>query len=346
MLADRTLAPDLRDRLGVVRGAGATMRALVDDILDVAKMETGNLTIESTPFDLCATVTDAARMWEEQARQKGLAFAIDMAACPAMIMGDAARVRQIVFNLLSNALKFTRAGAVSVKLRATSDRLWLDVTDSGIGIPGDKLDEIFESFRQADAGTTRRFGGTGLGLSICRNLARAMQGDVTVTSVEGKGTTFTLCLPLIHADVVMASDAGAEPGANAATLIVDRNPITRSMFKTLVQPHSDSVLTAGSVTDAVVLLGANGIANIVIDDATVRAAGDIAYALRLLTTAAGDAAITLLWPADRLGEADFGTLGVTRVVPKPVSGAQLVAAIFDTSVVRNNLLADLVSQAA
>ncbi len=346
MLADDTLTPVLRDRLGVVRGAGATMRALVDDILDIAKMETGNLTIEVAPFDLRTTVTDAARMWEEQARRKGLAFTVDMAGCPEMIMGDAARVRQIVFNLLSNALKFTRAGAVTVRLRTAKDRLWLDVSDSGIGIPAAKRDEIFESFRQADAGTTRQFGGTGLGLSICRNLARAMDGDVTVTSVEGRGATFTLSLPLIHAEAGALCDAGADPTANAATLIVDRNPITRSMFKTLVAPHSDVVLYAGSIDEAVALLAEGAIAHVLIDDATLRAAGDVGPALARLASAAGDAATTLLWPGDRLGDPALAVAPLTRVVAKPVSGADLVAAIFTTSVVKNNLIPDLVSRAA
>jgi signal transduction histidine kinase/CheY-like chemotaxis protein len=346
MLADSRLTPDLRDRLGIVRGAGATMRALVDDILDIAKMETGNLTIEFAPFDLCATVTDAAQMWEEQARSKGLSFTLDMADCPAGIMGDAARVRQIVFNLLSNALKFTRVGAVTVALRTGEDRLWLDVSDSGIGIPANKLDEIFESFRQADAGTTRQFGGTGLGLSICRNLARAMNGDVTVTSREGQGATFTLSLPLVHAEAIALGDLGADQGTGAATLIVDRNPIMRSMFRTLVTPHCDIVLTAASIDEAVTLLAQTVVANIVIDDATLRAGGDPGPALEQLTRAAGDAATTLLWPADRLDDPALLTPAITRIVAKPVSGAALVEAIFASPVVKNNAIPDLVSQAA
>ncbi|WP_244651553.1 ATP-binding response regulator [Sphingomonas sp. CFBP 8764] len=346
MLADSRLTPDLRDRLGIVRGAGATMRALVDDILDIAKMETGNLTIEFAPFDLCATVTDAAQMWEEQARSKGLSFTLDMTDCPARIMGDAARVRQIVFNLLSNALKFTRVGAVTVALRTGEDRLWLDVSDSGIGIPANKLDEIFESFRQADAGTTRQFGGTGLGLSICRNLARAMNGDVTVTSREGQGATFTLSLPLVHAEAIALGDLGADQGTGAATLIIDRNPIMRSMFRTLVTPHCDIVLTAASIDEAVTLLAQTVVANIVIDDATLRAGGDPGLALEQLTRAAGDAATTLLWPADRLDDPTLLTPAITRIVAKPVSGAALVEAIFASPVVKNNAIPDLVSRAA
>ncbi len=345
MLADPKLATDLRERLGVVHGAGVTMRALVDDILDVAKMETGNLTIESAPFDLRASVSDATRMWEEQARAKGLTFEVDLGDCPAMIIGDAARMRQIVFNLLSNALKFTKAGRVALSVRATGDTLRVVVSDSGIGIPAEKLEEIFESFRQADAGTTRQFGGTGLGLSICRNLARAMGGEVTVSSIMGEGAVFTLELPLVRAAAVVKEDAATASGA--AMLIVDRNPITRSMFKTLLAPHSETILVAVSADEAIARLRDGGIANVLIDDATVRAGDDALATLAEIVAAAGDAATTLLWPAvSAVSRDELLATGLTRVVSKPVAGAALIAELYPRSVSKNHAIPDLVSQAA
>ncbi len=347
MLADAKLTPVFRDRLNVVHGAGLTMRALVDDILDVAKMETGNLTIESAPFDLCATVTDATRMWEEQARAKGLSFEVDLGGCPAMIMGDAARVRQIVFNLLSNALKFTKSGKVALAIDIDDVQLRLAVSDSGIGIPAGKLDEIFESFRQADAGTTRQFGGTGLGLSICRNLARAMGGDVSVTSVEGKGATFTLVLPLVRAEPVARPEANVETGF--VTLVLDRNPITRSMFKTLLAPHGGPVVFAVSADDAIARLGAGDVARVLIDDATIRADGEPHAALARIAAAAaiGGTETTLLWPISAPMEHDeLLATGLTRVVTKPVSGAGLIRAMFAAQVAENRAKPDLVSHAA
>ena len=120
----------------------------------------------------------------------------------ARIESDPARLRQIVFNLLSNALKFTQNGYIHVRSGviqgADGELVTIEIRDTGIGIPPDKLDLIFESFRQADAGTTRQFGGTGLGLAICRNIARAMGGDVTVASVAGEGSTFTVAVPLVR----------------------------------------------------------------------------------------------------------------------------------------------------
>ena len=240
MIADGKLNAATRDRLSVVHGAGMTMRALVNDILDMAKIESGRLTVEAAPLDLHATVSEAARLWREPAEAKGLAFDVDTGAVPRWIMGDEARLRQIVFNLLSNAVKFTAAGTVSLRLGVDIDtgRLRLDVTDTGVGIAPDVQEMIFESFRQADAGTTRQFGGTGLGLSICRNLARAMDGDVTVESRPGEGATFRLDLPLVPAD------APQEVEERCGLLIVERNPITRAMLRTLFDDAGPVVFAA------------------------------------------------------------------------------------------------------
>ncbi|MEG3165377.1 ATP-binding protein [Sphingomonas sp. PB2P19] len=347
MLADAKLGPAIRDRLNVVHGAGLTMRALVDDILDVAKMETGNLTIESAPFDLRATIVDAARMWEEQARAKGLTFDVDLAECPTLILGDATRVRQIVFNLLSNALKFTPKGRVSLSVDVLQNAmLRIAVSDSGIGISADKLEEIFESFRQADAGTTRQFGGTGLGLSICRNLARAMGGDVSVGSVVGAGATFTLLLPLT---LSAAATESGNAGPKWETLVVDRNPITRSMFGALLAPHGGPVVFASTTAEALDRLNRGSVARVLIDDATVRAGGDSTAELRAIAGAGARAGVdlTLLWPvADDVERRALLATGVDRIVAKPVSGAALVAAMFSRSVSENNAIPDLVSRAA
>ncbi len=348
MLADERIEPALRERIGVVHHAGVRMRALVDDILDVAKMETGNLAIESAPFDVCATITDATRMWEDQARAKGLSFAIELGGCPAMIMGDAARVRQIVFNLLSNALKFTRSGCVTLRVDVDKDdRLHVAVTDSGIGIPEDKLEDIFESFRQADAGTTRQFGGTGLGLAICRNLARAMGGDVSVRSMVGQGTTFTLVLP-----VVRAPDTAAEPVALVAdrvTLVVDRNPITRSMFKTLLTPDCGATTFAASVEEAVARIEAGDVVRVLIDDMTIRACADIHAALSQIAAAAmsSGAKTSLLWPVSADDEKqELLATGITQVISRPVSGGELIKHLLHTSVLNKNSNPNLVSHAA
>ena len=348
MLADDTIEPALRERIGVVHDAGVRMRSLVDDILDVAKMETGNLAIESVPFDVCATITDAARMWEEQARAKGLSFAIELGGCPAMIMGGATRVRQIVFNLLSNALKFTKAGRVRLRIEVDKDdHLHVAVTDSGIGIPADQLEAIFESFRQADAGTARQFGGTGLGLTICRNLARAMGGDVLVDSVVGQGATFTLVIPVLRAPE-FASDTVATT-SDPVTLVVDRNPITRSMFKTLLAPSCGPIAFAASVNEAVERLAVGDVARVLIDDLTIRASANLHAALTQIAVAAlsSKAETSLLWPVSADAERqELLATGITQVIGKPISGAELISCLLHKSVSIKNSNPNLVSHAA
>ena len=344
MLADQRLDATLRDRIGVVHGAGVTMRALVDDILDVAKMETGNLTIERVPFDLKAALRDVSRMWEEQARGKGVAFVLDLDDCPAFIEGDAARLRQIAFNLLSNALKFTEHGTVTVRADATDALLRIAVSDTGIGIPADKLGIIFESFRQVDAGTTRKFGGTGLGLSICRNLARAMDGDVAVSSVVGEGSTFTVEMPLSLAAApdIATPDAAAMP---SALLILDRNPISRSMLRAVLTARAGNVVFAATVDEALSRIAGGGVSRVLIDDATIKAADDMDAALALL---GGSAVPTvLLWPApDDAERARFAAVGIDRVIAKPIAGAALAALVFAERGKGDSVPSQVVTQAA
>ena len=330
MLSDARLDPLVRERIGIVHGAGVTMRSLVDDILDVAKMETGNLTVEAAPVDLCATLREVTRLWEEQARAKGLGFTLHLSRAPQWIVSDAGRLRQIVFNLLSNAVKFTEKGTIALRAveegEGTARRLRICVSDTGIGIPADKLEAIFESFRQVDASTTRRFGGTGLGLTICRNLAQALGGAVTVESREGEGACFTLDLPLVPAEAPLASEAGGSSGEDM--LIVDRNPIARSMLRTLFEPHMATLRFAASPAEALEALAAAPAAHLLIDEATLKAAGgDTFEALRELVSAAGSGTVAVLWngPDADTREAILAA-GISHLLEKPISGAALLAA--------------------
>ena len=347
MLTDRTLAPDVRDRLGIVHGAGKTMKALVDDILDVAKMETGNMTIEAAPVDLPATLRDVSRLWEAQARAKGIDFTLECGDCPEMIESDAARLRQIAFNLLSNALKFTEAGAI--ELRAAWDgeeHFTISVSDTGIGIPADKIEMIFESFRQVDAGVTRKYGGTGLGLAICRNLARAMGGDISVESALGRGSRFAVRLPYVPA--VAADTAEVAPATGA--LIVDGNPIVRAMLRTLVEPCVQGASGAATLEEAEAAIAAGAPRLVLIDEAVVRAADEPFAAIAALVAAARErgAEVKLLWTSASLDEREaLLRIGVADVIAKPIAGEALLGRLFPASDNRQRPSATpLVSRAA
>nr|WP_294810957.1 ATP-binding protein [uncultured Sphingomonas sp.] len=352
MLADPKLEAETRDRIGIVHGAGVTMRSLVDDILDVAKMETGNLTVEAAPLDLCATLREVTRLWEEQARGKGLIFRLELSHAPGWIVSDSARLRQIVFNLLSNAIKFTERGAVTLRAVAEGEgearRLRLVVTDTGIGIPTDKFEEVFESFRQVDAGTTRQFGGTGLGLTICRNLARALGGEISVDSVEGEGTSFTVDLPLVAAEA--PAEVASDGSRRGTMLILDRNPIARSMLRTLLEPKTASLRFAATIEEMLAMIEEGGVTHLLLDEATLKAGENPPIeAVATLAAAGGSAKCAVLWmKPDAELKSQLLTTGIEQVIEKPIAGAALVAALI-TDTEENSGPEDrdpLVSQAA
>jgi CheY-like chemotaxis protein len=174
------------------------MRTLLDDILDHAKLEAGRMTVETEPFALRDLVAQTARFWRSQARKKGLELRVDgIAALPRRVEGDPTRLRQILNNLISNAVKFTQTGSVSLVIAAwpadeDACSVTLKVVDTGAGMEPEQLAKLFNPFEQSDAG--RRYGGTGLGLVISRQLARLMGGHLTAVSTRGSGSTFTLAL--------------------------------------------------------------------------------------------------------------------------------------------------------
>jgi EAL domain-containing protein (putative c-di-GMP-specific phosphodiesterase class I)/signal transduction histidine kinase/CheY-like chemotaxis protein len=197
MLAAGELPPKQRRFAEVIAKSGASLIAIINDILDFSKIEAGKLELESLPTDPSEVVEDVLALFWERARSKGL----DMAAfidpeVPALIEADPTRLRQVIGNLVNNAIKFTESGAVTVQAQVKGETLRIAVRDTGVGIPKDKIATLFEAFTQADQSTTRRFGGTGLGLAICRRLVDAMGGRLHVTSEEGKGSVFAFDIPL------------------------------------------------------------------------------------------------------------------------------------------------------
>jgi PAS domain S-box-containing protein len=190
-----------RRHLDTIHSSGKHLLELINDILDLSKVESGRLTLEHIRFPAHAVVQEVVHVLAVKAEEKGLALRMVLPeALPATIESDPARLRQIITNLVGNAIKFTRQGEVRVTLRLVHHegrpQLAIDVSDTGVGISADKLDAVFEPFTQAESSTTRRFGGTGLGLTISRRFARAMGGDITVSSVPGEGSTFH-----VHIDV-------------------------------------------------------------------------------------------------------------------------------------------------
>ncbi|TAJ69716.1 MAG: response regulator [Phenylobacterium sp.] len=197
MAADADLSETQRGRIEVIKQSGETLLTILNDVLDLSKIEAGKLDLETAQFELDDLARSVHATFQAIADTKGLDFELSVdKAAQGVYEGDQVRIRQILWNLVSNALKFTDKGGVKVRIGRERDALSLTVFDSGIGMTAFQLAGLFRKFAQADASTTRKFGGTGLGLAICRELAEAMGGTVSATSAPGMGSTFTAILPL------------------------------------------------------------------------------------------------------------------------------------------------------
>ncbi len=329
MLADRKISTETRERLGLLKAAGDTMNAMVNDLLDVAKIENGALSVDKTEIDLHRLLEDTAKVWRDQAQNKGLGFTLDLADCPARIVEDGDRLRQILANLMSNAIKFTERGEVSLRVKTTAhehgERVSIAVADSGIGIPADQLGRIFESFTQVDSSTARQYGGTGLGLTICRNIAAALGGDVEVESRPGVGSTFTVSLPLQRAAEAAPVETGPRGLGSARLLVLDDNALAQAMLRAL---FSDKVGRLDFVSSPVELpdtLRSGDVDCVLIDGGCLirQAPDDPIAAFRSLASAA-TAPICVLWPGLDTGIASqLSAAGAACVLAKPVAGATL-----------------------
>jgi len=224
-----------RDRLDVIRRSGGLLLAVLNDVLDLSKIEAGKLALFEEDFDVEVAVGQARENFELMARAKGLAFDVQVAdEAKGWWRGDSDRLRQIIGNLLSNAVKFTPQGAVSARIDLSdAGSLKIVVRDSGVGISPEKLPTLFEKFTQADNSATRRFGGTGLGLAICRELTQMMGGSINVESLEGAGSTFTVELPLERgkpASLQVAEPAQSSEDGDLRLLAAEDNPTNQQVL--------------------------------------------------------------------------------------------------------------------
>lgn len=239
VMAMGELSPVQRERLAVVRSSGESLLSLLNDVLDLSKIEAGKLTLETIDYDLVKVINTVAAQNQALAANKGLALLAVTQGTEGLFEGDPNRIRQVVQNLVSNAIKFTASGSVTITATASDDGLKIQVRDTGMGIPADKVGALFQKFIQMDESTTRKFGGTGLGLSISRELAQAMGGDVSVESRDGEGSTFTMDLPLRRSarqpKPTAESDAPYRPPElGLRVLAAEDNPTNQLVLRTLL----------------------------------------------------------------------------------------------------------------
>ena len=241
MLLDSKLKDDEHHYADVIRNSGESLLSLINDILDFSKIEAGRLHLETVDFDLLKLVDGAVQIMTPEAHGKGLALPVYLAPdVPRELCGDEARVRQILLNLIANAIKFTESGGISVEVSVVEEALGGDdivlkfeVVDSGIGIAEDLQPRIFEQFTQVDSSASRKHGGAGLGLAICRRLADAMGGEIGVSSETDKGSCFWFVLPFQRQPEAAATWTGGIQSlcAERKLLVVDDNPVNRRAFE-------------------------------------------------------------------------------------------------------------------
>jgi len=231
-----------REHVSMLIDAGDVLMGLLNDVLDFSKIEAGKMELESADMVIRDRLSTIVRLWEPRALENGVRLKVRIAPdVPATVRTDPLRVQQILFNLVSNAVKFTENGEIAIAVTWADGQLNMAVSDTGCGIPADRLGQIFNSFEQADVGTTRRYGGTGLGLSISRKLAELMGGTLSVESVDGEGSTFVLSLPVTTVEnavprpVRPVEVSGSLAGRSI--LAADDHEVNRRILQLLLEPH-------------------------------------------------------------------------------------------------------------
>ena len=265
LLRDLDLTPEQREYVETIRVSGESLLGIINDILDFSKIEAGRIEFEKHPFSPRVCIEESLELLSGNAAEKGLELAYDLGArVPNFVLGDITRVRQVLVNLISNAVKFTKKGEIVVTLNAEARTdheyaLHFSVRDTGIGIDPERHSRLFKAFSQVDASTTRKYGGTGLGLAISKKLVNMMGGTIWVESAPGKGATFNFAFPVAAApsDDSLDLNGRQESVAGKRVLIVDDNATSRRIVSTVLERWGMSTAAAGSGTEAMSRLHSN-----------------------------------------------------------------------------------------
>lgn len=350
-MAQDDLSPTQAERLSVIKQSGESLLAILNDILDLSKIEAGKLELEETDFDLEALLLGARSTFTALANKKGLSFDLTMTSeALGVWRGDPTRVRQILYNLISNALKFTEQGEVRVAASCEGEALTLTVTDTGIGITESGLQGLFDKFVQADASTTRRYGGTGLGLAITRQLAELMGGAITVTSRPGQGTCFKVALNLPRGEeaAAPAPEPEAVPvvgcGRGLKVLAAEDNKVNQLVLKTLLHQLGVDLTVVDDGLEAMEAWGREPWDVILMDVQMPRMDGP--GAARAIRAAEGSTGrirtpiIALTANVMTHQVTEYLGAGMDRCVAKPLQIAALVEAIAAVTAPRQGAAAD------
>ena len=318
------------------------LMGLINDVLDLSKIESGKLVLETVPLDLTAKLAATVRLWAPAAEAKGVAISLDIDNAPSSILTDPLRFQQVVSNLLSNAVKFTDAGRITLSTSimgshgagAAFPMLRLEVQDTGCGLDAEAAARVFESFEQADAGITRRFGGTGLGLTISRKLAQQMGGELSVESVPGEGSTFRFDIPLITLPEGSGETARPAPPPEPVyfggrVLLAEDHAVNQRIVRLMLEPAGFSVTVAQNGAEAIQMAAGQPF-DVILMDMQMPVMGGV-EAARLLRQQPGPNQDTpiLALTANALDEhrAQWAAVGVDVFLTKPIDMNVLIQAV-------------------
>lgn len=322
LLDDTALAPDQASYVAALRTSGEALLTLVDDLLDLAKVEAGRLDLVEQPVDLAALAEAVTELMAPRAQAKGLDIATVLSGdLPRCLRGDPDRLRQILLNLVGNAVKFTSEGGVSIRLARDGEQLAVTVADTGPGIPQDRQEAIFAEFEQGDAGSTA--GGTGLGLAIVRRLAQRMGGSVSVVSSPGSGAAFTVRLPIVAPEGVVERP----DWTGRIVLVASASSIAGPALVEAVRDTRATAMLATSADEARDMIGSlNGLSAVLVDQGL--GAEDAASIARVAREAGIEDRIVLAAPQDRRDLATSLRGGYSGFLIKPVRSTSLHARLF------------------
>jgi signal transduction histidine kinase/NO-binding membrane sensor protein with MHYT domain/CheY-like chemotaxis protein len=338
-LLRRVRDPESQEMIGLIEQSGRTLERVLSDILDLSKIEACKVSIETADFDLLREVEVAILPFAEKARGKGVAFELDTGDLKALrVASDALRIRQILSNLVSNAVKFTEHGAVRVRLQVAETEAGylatVEVEDTGVGFQPGQADRLFQAFEQDDASITRRFGGTGLGLPICRGLADLLGGKLTARSEPGVGSCFTVEIPLLRAaeaDLQARAAGPAEVASNLRVLLAEDHPTNQRVIELLLQPFDADLVIVENGKEAVAACERQPFDLVLMDmQMPVMDGLEATREIRKFEIAAGRAPVPLAMLTANVSS-DFVALsleaGAHHHIPKPVTLETLMSGI-------------------
>ncbi|NBB15517.1 response regulator [Caulobacter sp. SLTY] len=335
LLRRTELTAEQAGHVDMLGNASEVLLGLLNDVLDLSRIESGKLEVDSAPFELVEKLSAAARLWSAKAAD-GVVLRFEPVGLPGLIVTDPLRFQQVISNLLSNATKFTRQGQIVLRGGRASgpdgERLWIEVADTGCGMDPATAERVFGSFEQASSGVTRLHGGTGLGLAISRRLARLMGGDLTVVSRPGQGSVFSFVIPLRMAQAAPGLDHQAEAAdwdGAVRVLLAEDHPVNQQIVRLMLEPLGAEVTVAKDGAEAVALAGERAF-DVILMDMQMPVMGGV-EATAYIRAGAGPNADTpiLALTANALSEhrAQWAAVGVDTFITKPVEVHVLLAHI-------------------